>query len=92
MIWAEYRVGSTKKQAYTNLKRKLGPESISRKIIDYCYRLITSRITFVFGRIPRAIQSLSNEKEVRNFKKWPYKSLILLEKLCRIDLLYAQRI
>jgi hypothetical protein len=70
MIWAQYRSGSSKEQAYTNLKSG----SISEETIDSFYERFQLGDISLFDEnsphrgIPNAIQTLPNGDEVRNFR------------------------
>jgi hypothetical protein len=70
MIWAQYRSGSSKDQAYTNLKS----DTISEETIDSFYHRFQSGNISLFDEnsphhdISQAIQTLPNGDEVRNFR------------------------
>jgi hypothetical protein len=68
IIWAEYRSGSSEKQAHTNIIAKLGPKSVCIEKIKLwygCFQHGDGNIC-LFSRndIEYAIQTLSNGDDV----------------------------
>jgi hypothetical protein len=96
-IWADYRAGNNSEQAYSNLIKKFGPDSVSKEIITGFYLRFKSGDRSLFDKgapqhgIPQAIQTLPNGEEVSIFKNSEYKCDMFLEELCRIHFSRVKR-
>jgi hypothetical protein len=82
IIWAKYRAGISKEQAYINL----ASDSISQETINDWYKRFKSGDISLFDKespqhgISQAIQIMPDE--VRNFRKSAHKFGVFLEELC----------